>query len=138
MTVRDQPVHYVRPGFILNNIANPIVTRLGLTPTLTVVGRRSGQRHTNPIGEPFVFEGGRYLVSGRGETQWARNLRAAGRCEMRIHRRTERFRVVEITGPDRLRIVYAWRAALGHAVDGYFRQIPDEAEHPVFRLEADA
>ena len=136
--METETLQYVRPGFVMTHIANPINRRLGLFPTLTVQGRKTGEPHTIPIGKPFVFSGARYLVSGRGETQWARNLRAVGQGEMRFHGRTEHFRAVEVVGPERERIVTAYRESLGHSVDGYFRQIPDPADHPVFLMEADA
>lgn len=126
---------YVRPGFWLKDVFSPVVARLGLTPVLTVRGRRSGQSRSLPIGEPFVHEGRRYLVSGRGTTHWVRNLRAAGWGELRFHGRTERFQATEIDGAERDAVVAAYRRSLGHSVDGYFAQIPDPADHPVFRME---
>jgi hypothetical protein len=80
----------------------------------------------------------RYLVSGRGDTHWARNLRAAGEGQLRRGRQTERFRAVELVGDERARIVEAYRAKLGHSVDGYWAQIPDPADHPVFRIDPTA
>jgi deazaflavin-dependent oxidoreductase (nitroreductase family) len=126
---------YVRPGFWMKDILNPIVIRLGLAPILTVPGRRSGQPRSIPIGAPFTYQGVRYLVSGRGGTHWVRNLRAAGWGELRVHGRTERFRAVEVTGPRRDAVIAAYREALGHSVDRLFARIPDPSDHPVFRIE---
>ncbi len=133
MVSRSAP--YIRPGFFMTYVANPINRRLGLSPTLTVRGRRSGQPHTTPLGGPFEYAGGRYLVSGRGQTQWARNLRAAGRGELRIHGVTEGFRAVEVIGPEQGRVVAAYRERFGRSVTGYFERIPDPVDHPVFRIE---
>lgn len=126
---------YVRPNPFMTHIVNPVVRRLGLTTILTVRGRRSGEARSVPIGRPFVVDGERFLVSGRGDTHWARNLRAAGRGELHQGGRTEAFRAVEVTGVDRDRIVRRYREHLGHAVDAYFREIPDPADHPVFRID---
>lgn len=126
---------YIRPGWFMTRIANPVTRRLGLFPTLTVIGRSSGHRITVPLGEPLEFEGHRYLVSGRGETHWVRNLRAAGHGEFRIHGRTEPFRATEVRGPDHDRVVAAYRDKLGHTVDRYFDEIPDPADHAVFLME---
>jgi deazaflavin-dependent oxidoreductase (nitroreductase family) len=126
---------YVRPGFLMTHVVNPINRRLGLSTMLVVPGRRSGELRTTPIGRPFEFADRRYLVSGRGQTQWARNVRAAGRCLLRSHGSTESLRATEVDGVERDRIVAAYRRKLGRSVDGYFRQIPDPADHPVFRLE---
>jgi len=45
----------------------------------------------------LTFDGRRYLVAPRGETQWVRNLRAAGTGELRLGRRAESFRGRELT-----------------------------------------
>ncbi len=126
---------YIRPGSLITHVANPIARRLGRTPALIVRGRRSGRSLTVPMGEPLEFEGHRYLVSGRGETHWVRNLRVAGRAEFRVHGTSRPFRATEISGADHDRVVEAYRRKLGHSVDPYFRQISDPAGHPVFRMD---
>lgn len=117
------------------DLVNPVVLRVGLFPALTVNGRRTGMPHTVPIGGPFEFEGARYLVSGRGNTSWARNLRAAGSGELRMHGRVESFRAVEVIGSQRERVIAAYRNALGRSVTAFFTRIPDPNDHPVFRIE---
>jgi deazaflavin-dependent oxidoreductase (nitroreductase family) len=133
MSTNAEP--YVRPGFLMTHVVNPINRRLGLSTMLIVPGRRTGELRTTPIGRPFEFADRRYLVSGRGQTQWARNLRAAGACRLRSHGSTESLRAIEVGDAERERVVAAYRRKLGRSVDGYFRQIPDPADHPVFRLE---
>lgn len=127
---------YIRPGFVMTRVVNPVLKRVGRMPALIVRGRRSGDLLTVPLGEPLELDGRRYLVSGRGETHWVRNLRAAGRGTFRIHGRTVDFSATELRGEERDRIVAAYRRRLGRAVDGYFREIPDSADHPVFRMDA--
>lgn len=126
---------YIRPGVLISRIANPILSHLGAVPRLVVRGRRSGRPITIPMGRPLEFEGRRYLVSGRGNTHWVRNLRAAGRAEFRYHGVRQPFRAVELDGADRERVVAAYRRALGHSVDPYFREIPRAEGHPVFRMD---
>jgi hypothetical protein len=83
---------YIRPEFLITHVANPVLRRLGRTPALVVRGRRSGQLLTVPMAEPLDLDGRRYLVSGRGQTNWVRNLRARARphsgCMARRHRFT--------------------------------------------------
>jgi deazaflavin-dependent oxidoreductase (nitroreductase family) len=130
-----QPRRYVPSGFVMAHMVNPIVQRLGGTLVLIVPGRQSGQPRTVPLGRPFDLEGVRYLVGGGGETQWVRNLRAAGRAKLRLHGITTPFRAVEIDGPERDRIVAAYRAKQGRTVDGFFKELPASIDHPVFGVE---
>jgi deazaflavin-dependent oxidoreductase (nitroreductase family) len=120
------------------HLINPIVQRLGGTLVLIVPGRQTSQPRTVPLGRPFEVDGVRYLVAGGGETQWVRNLRAAGRGQLRLHGVTTPFRAVEIDGPERDRIVAAYRAKQGRTVEAFFRQLPEPADHPVFRVEPSA
>lgn len=130
-----QPLPVIRSPRWMIDLVNPVVLRVGLFPALTVKGRRTGTPHTVPIGGPFEFEGARYLVSGRGNTAWARNLRAAGWGELRMHGRVEPFHAVEVIGSQRERVIGAYRKALGRSVTGFFARIPDPGDHPVFRIE---
>jgi deazaflavin-dependent oxidoreductase (nitroreductase family) len=115
------------------HIVNPVLKFIG-SPTLTVRGRRSGLPITTPLA-PFDFEGARYLVGGGGETQWVRNLRAAGEGQLRIGGKHQDFRTVEIQGPERDRIVTAYRTSMGRRFESYFKALPNPADHPVFRVE---
>lgn len=79
-------VPYIRPGYPMTHVVDPILHRRGMTPLLTVPGRVRGVPHPMPLGKPFEHAGARFLVSGRGETRWVRDLRAArgGRLHFRI------------------------------------------------------
>ena len=131
----EQSRHYIRPGFVLSRVVNPLVMKLGLIPTLAVRGRRSGEWRTVPV-MPIEYEGSRYLVAPRGETQWARNLRAAGTGELRRGRRKEAFRAVEVDGAEQGRVVAAYRRKVSGLVKAQFEQLPDPTDHPTFRVEA--
>jgi hypothetical protein len=87
--------------------------------------------------------GSRYLVAPRGETQWTRNLHAAGWGELMRGRRVERVRAVEVIGPERKRAIRAYERRYRLLI-GRFFDLPhggtDEEwrraarRHPVFRL----
>jgi len=81
---------YRKSGFFNNKVVNPLMAALGLAPALTVRGRASGRRYTMPV-LPLDYEGKRYLVAPRGNTHWARNLRAVGEGELRVGRKTTHF-----------------------------------------------
>jgi deazaflavin-dependent oxidoreductase (nitroreductase family) len=111
------------------------MVRLGIGTTLVVRGRRTGRVIEVPLGAPLLIDGARYLVSGGGNTQWVRNLRAAGRAALRVNGRTKEFRAVELVGAERDRIVATYRQHLGHRGDHYFAQLPAAADHAAFRVE---
>ncbi len=125
---------YVPSGFVIRRIVNPISLALG-APSLVVTGRSSG-RPIPVIVPPFELDGATYLVSGGGETHWVRNLRAAGEGELRRGRTRTRVRATELDGPERDRIVAAYRDRMGRRAAAYFAALPDLADHAVFRLEA--
>jgi deazaflavin-dependent oxidoreductase (nitroreductase family) len=122
---------YLKPGFVVSRVLNPLLMRLGLVPTLAVRGRRSGEWRTVPV-NVLELDGERYLVAPRGDTQWARNLRAAGGGELRARRGTEAFRATEIPDAEKRPIIDAYLARWGGQVKSQFKELPDAAEHPVF------
>lgn len=124
---------YVPGGFFMNRVVNPITVRLG-GPTLVVRGRRSGRLISVPV-PPFAYGGVRYFVGGRGETNWVRNLRAAGTAEFRKGNKREPFRPVELHGAEHDRVLSAYRVSLGRRVAHFFEVLPNLADHPVFRMD---
>lgn len=133
MSDMSTPTRYVHPGFFMAHVVNPIVKLIG-APTLNVRGRQSGLPISTPLA-PFDYEGARYLVGGGGETQWVRNLRAAGEGQLRTGGTHQDFRAVELQGTERDRIVASYRDHMGRRSQSYFAALPGLAEHPVFRVE---
>src|SRR5215470_13798926 len=94
-------MRYVEPSFgtTLFNAVVALLARLGVSiygsRTLAVRGRRTGKWQTVPV-NVLELDGTRFLVAPRGETQWVRNIRAAGGGELRLGARREPFRVEEI------------------------------------------
>jgi deazaflavin-dependent oxidoreductase (nitroreductase family) len=107
---------------------------IGGAVPLTVRGRRSGQPRRIPV-LPVEYTGASYLVSPRGETEWVRNLRAAGEGTLERDGRSEPFRAVEVPVGERPPILDVYRTIGGRTVKGYFDQLPDAADHPVFRMD---
>jgi len=151
---RDGKPHYQRPGWFTQHVFNPIVaglTRLGISVlgsrVLRVRGRTSGEWRSVPV-NLLTFEGGRYLVAPRGETQWVKNIRKAGGGELKLGRKTESIRVVELSDdekPDLLRAyLKRWKAEVGVFFGGVSADSPAEdlrriaPDHPVFRIQTPA
>ncbi len=127
---------YLRPPVFARKVFNPIALRLGAfgTQGLVVAGRRTGRPQKVPV-IPIEVDGTPYVVSTRGESEWVRNLRAAGRCEVRGHGRIRRYRAVELPVEERTPIIDAYRERAGRTVETYWKQLPEPGDHPVFRLE---
>lgn len=114
---------------------------------LAVRGRRSGQWRTVPV-NPVPLEGTIYLVAPRGTTDWVRNLRAAGTCELRRGKRVRVFSATELPDADKAAVVRAYLARWGWQVGPFFQGATAKssdaellrvaAEHPAFRLEGSA
>ena len=123
---------------------------LGMTPsdtvTLEVKGRRSGAVRSTVV-TCVEHEGTRYLVSPRGESEWVRNVRAAG-GEAAIRRRgRRRVRLEELPAEQRAPVIKAYLGKTATATRQHFgvdpkAEMPEfeaiAGRHPVFRvIEAD-
>jgi hypothetical protein len=131
-----RPARYVRPSAFLNKVLNPITVALGRKTVLCVRGRTSGKLIKVPMDPPFEWNGTRYLVSPRGETHWARNLRAAGEADLRMRRGLEHVRVVELQGAERDAVVKTYASTITCNCRRSMELLPDPADHPVFRIES--
>jgi deazaflavin-dependent oxidoreductase (nitroreductase family) len=87
----------------LIKLPGPMVQRLlrlgmplGPNRVLTIRGRFSGQSHPVPLAVTEVA-GRRWVIGTFGETNWVRNLRAAGEAELEIGATRRRMRAVELT-----------------------------------------
>jgi deazaflavin-dependent oxidoreductase (nitroreductase family) len=131
------------------NRAVAALTRIGVSVwgsrILHVRGRTTGSWRTTPV-NLLRHDGRRYLVAPRGQTQWVRNLRAAGGGELHVGRRVERFTATEL--PDQVKppvlraYLNRWGWEVGRFFDGVSESADDAAllqiapEFPVFALEA--
>jgi deazaflavin-dependent oxidoreductase (nitroreductase family) len=112
---------------------------------LSVRGRKSGEWRSTPV-NPLTYEGHRYLVSPRGQTQWVRNMRVAGGGELRLGRRVEPFTARELADeqkPELLReYLRRWKFEVGMFFDGVGPDAPDAKlleiapGYPVFEITA--
>jgi deazaflavin-dependent oxidoreductase (nitroreductase family) len=90
------------------------LTTLGLAPkdavTLEVRGRRTGRLRRTPV-LVTRFEGEEYLVALAGESQWARNVRAADGVAVIRRRGSRAVRLVEVPVEERAPILAAYLEA---------------------------
>ena len=88
------------PGFV--SAFNPIAQRLlkvgpllGPNALITVRGRKSGEPRTTPIALVSI-NGRRWVIGTFGETNWVRNLRAAGEATLTVGRTATYVKAVEL------------------------------------------
>jgi deazaflavin-dependent oxidoreductase (nitroreductase family) len=131
--IASQP-RYLEPSSS-QHIFNTVVarlTRLGISVwgsrVLAVRGRTSGEWRTTPV-NLLTFEGERYLVAPRGQTQWVRNLRVAGGGELRVGRRVERFTATELADTDKPPVLRAYLKRWKFEIGTFFQGVgPDAPE----------
>ena len=80
---------------------------LGPNRLVTIRGRKSGLPRTTPLAV-IAVSGRRWVWSPWGESQWVRNLRAAGRATIAVRGRTEEVSATELDPTERV---------------GYFRDV---------------
>jgi deazaflavin-dependent oxidoreductase (nitroreductase family) len=143
--------HFKEPGWFTRNVFNRLIagmTRLGISVAgsrvLEVRGRKSGEPRRTPV-NLLEFEGARYLVAPRGQTQWVRNIRAKPEGRLLLGSRVEEFRGEELPPEQRVPLLRAylkrWKWEVGVFFDGVGPDSSDEElariapDHPVFRVE---
>ena len=128
---------YLKPPALTRRLANPLAMRLNArgVATLTLAGRRTGEARKVPV-IPVEVGGSRYLVSPYGESDWVRNLRAAGKGELSRKGQSEVFHAVEIPVGQREPVISRYREVAGRAVDSFFTKLPDARDHPVFQIDS--
>jgi deazaflavin-dependent oxidoreductase (nitroreductase family) len=144
------PAKYQRPNWFTKNVFNPLVAlvmRFGISVrgsrVLAVQGRKTGKWYSTPV-NPLPFEGARYLVAPRGNTQWVRNIRVSHLGELRLGRKRETIHVVEVPDEQKVPLLRAylkyWAWEVGQFFGGVGADAPEEdlrriaPDHPVFRI----
>jgi deazaflavin-dependent oxidoreductase (nitroreductase family) len=141
------------PGFV--PLFNPLAMRLlgrgvplGPNALITVRGRKSGVMRTTPVALVEI-DGSRWLIGTFGETNWVRNLRAAGEATISVGKRADNVRARELSHDEtvvflqstllpyvkKLRIGTILLRLLG-ARDILEDPAGSAASHPVFELTA--
>jgi deazaflavin-dependent oxidoreductase (nitroreductase family) len=141
--VPEQPI-YKKPGWFTKNVFNRLVSslhKLGLSvqgsQTLAVRGRKSGEIRTNPV-NPFDLDGNTYLLSPRGNTQWVRNLRAAGgEGELRSGRKARRFHAEEVPDSEKLPLMRLYMDKWSWEVKGFLGIDADASDEEIERILPD-
>jgi deazaflavin-dependent oxidoreductase (nitroreductase family) len=110
-------------SMIVFNRVVAALTNLGISlmgsRVLAVRGRKSGEWRSTPV-NLLVLDGQRYLVAPRGHTQWARNARVNPEVRLRLGRRTETVRLVELADADKPDILRTYLKKWAWEVGAFF------------------
>jgi deazaflavin-dependent oxidoreductase (nitroreductase family) len=96
---------------------------------LQVQGRKSGRTYSTPV-DVLNYQGKRFLVAPRGETQWVRNARASGQVWLKKALRRQAYSLRAVGDHDKPEILREYLSRFKLTVQRYF---PVEADA---RLEA--
>ena len=132
----------------LRRLGNAVVKRailLGVAGrsdfVLLTRGRSTGREHATPV--RTIVEGGRWLVSPYGVTDWVRNVRASGEARLRRRGHDVVYRAAEAEPAEGAPILRRYAREVP-VVRSYLEPSHDDpaeawerevATHPVFRLE---
>ena len=105
------------------------------TRALRVRGRKSGKQRGVVI-NLLTVDSVDYLVSPRGNTQWARNVRAAGVVEMGPRWRSEHLRVTEVDDAAKPEVLRRYLARWYWQVKGYVAGLTPESSDEQLRAAA--
>ncbi len=86
---------------------------------LQVRGRRSGRLYATPV-DVLTYADTRFVVAGRGNTQWVRNARASGQVVLRKGVRREELHVRELPDVEKPPVLKAYLDRFKFTVQRYF------------------
>lgn len=86
---------------------------------LQVRGRKSGRLYSTPV-DVLDRDGRRFLVAGRGRTQWVRNAEASGVVWLKRGRSSAAFRIYAVPDEEKPEILKAYLDRFKLTVQRYF------------------
>ena len=129
---------YLKPSAttkIFNILANSLAMRSTLwdVHTLEVARRNAVDPQRIPV-IPLQHNGSLFIVSTRGESDWVKNARAAGVVRLGQKGSPVTYAATEVPADERSDIITAYRKKAGREVNGYWKKLPGDADHPTFKL----
>ena len=141
----EEPNRVARAGNVIIRWLADLGVSIAGTQSLRVRGRKTGKARAVVINLLSV-DGVDYVVSPRGNTQWARNVRAAGTVEIGSRWRRRNAAITEVADADKPELLRRYLARWYWQVKDYVVGLtPDSTEEqllaaapsiPVFALAA--
>jgi len=126
---------YLKPPARVTKIFNKLAmySTLWDVHTLEVARRNAVDPQRIPV-IPLEYNGSLFVVSTRGESDWVKNVRAAGTVRLGQKGNFEAYAATEVPAEGRAEILTAYRKKAGREVNGYWKKLPGDNEHPTFEL----
>ena len=126
---------YLKPPAIETKIFNKLAMHSTLWDVHTLeVARRNGANPQRVPVVPVDHEGALFIVSARGEADWVKNVRLAGIVRVGQKGKFATYAAAEVPADERSGIVAAYRKKTGREVNGYWKKLPLDSQHPTFKL----
>lgn len=126
---------YLKPPAIETKIFNKLAMHSTLWDVHTLeVARRNGVDPQRVPVVPVEHDGLLFVVSARGESDWVRNVRAAGIVRLGQKGNFITYATTEVPADERSGIVAAYRTKAGRDVKAFWRKLPQDSDHPTFKL----
>ena len=119
---------------VIRRLAERGISIQGST-AVRVRGRTTGQLRAVVV-NLLDIDGRRYLVSPRGNTQWARNARAAGEVEMGPTGRPRTHRIVEVSDDAKPELLKPYLDRWYWQVKGHIGGLTPQSSREVMRTAA--
>lgn len=136
---------FLKFGNKMMEVFHGIGLPVGPMHLLRVKGRTSGREYTNPVA-PVTVDGAMYILQAFPESDWVKNVRAAGEGTLQRGRRARRVKLVEVPPQDRAAIarVFPEQVPMGAGIFVKNGVVPDKSPDsfakaapgiPVFRVQ---
>jgi hypothetical protein len=125
----------LKPPAMVTKIFNKLATYSTLwdVHTLEVARRDAVDPQRVPV-IPLEYEGSLFVVSTRGESDWVKNVRAAGVVRLGQKGNFTTYAATEVPTGVRSAILTAYQKKAGREVNAYWKRAPGDPEHPTFKL----
>jgi deazaflavin-dependent oxidoreductase (nitroreductase family) len=126
---------YLTPPARITKIFNKLAMHSTLLDihTLEVARRNAVDPQRVPV-IPLEHDGSLFVVSARGDSDWVKNVRAAGTVRLGQKGHFETYLATEVPMEGCAEILKAYRQKAGREVNGYRKKLPGAPNHPTFKL----
>ena len=131
----EEPNRAARAGNAVIRWLAELGVSIAGTPALRVRGRKTGELRAVVI-NLLTIDGADYLVSPRGNTQWARNVRAAGVVDMGPRWRRRSVQATEVEDAAKPELLKRYLDRWYWQVKGYVAGLTPESSAEQFRAAA--